>query len=66
MRKLAVIIVLMLFFMQAQGREVAGVDLPEKVKLEGDTTSLVLNGAGIRKKLFFSIYLASLPSGTVR
>jgi hypothetical protein len=60
MRNLAAIIILTLFFMQAEGREVAGVDLPDRVKLEGDATPLVLNGAGIRKKVFFSIYLASL------
>jgi hypothetical protein len=60
MRNLAVFIILALLFMQAEGREVAGVGLPDKVTLEGDTTPLVLNGAGIRKKVFFSIYLASL------
>ena len=66
MRKLMAFIVLALCFVQAQGREVAGVELAESVKLSEDATALVLNGAGIRKKLFFSIYLASLylPTAT--
>lgn len=44
----------------AQAREVAGVDVPEEISLSGATAPLQLNGAGVRKKLFFSIYLASL------
>jgi hypothetical protein len=50
----------MLCFMQVEGREVADVELPDRIQLVGDATPLVLNGAGIRKKFFFSIYLASL------
>lgn len=66
MRKLAVIIFLTLFFSLADAREVAGVDLPDEINVEAKGTPLVLNGAGIRKKFFFSIYLASLylPSST--
>ena len=35
-----------------------GVDLPEQVTVEG--RNLVLNGAGIREKFFFDIYVAAL------
>ncbi len=44
----------------AQAREVAGIDLPDRVTLGEQNTPLVLNGAGVRKKFFFSVYLASL------
>ncbi|MEW8505543.1 MAG: chalcone isomerase family protein [Candidatus Thiodiazotropha sp.] len=43
-----------------QAREIAGVTIAEQVVREVDNAELVLNGAGIRKKLFFKIYLASL------
>ncbi|WP_456377410.1 chalcone isomerase family protein [Thiolapillus sp.] len=39
-------------------KDVAGVNLPEQVLLEG--SSLVLNGAGVREKFFFDIYVAAL------
>jgi hypothetical protein len=66
MRNLTVIIFLTLFFSLADAREVAGIDLPDEIKVEAEGAPLVLNGAGIRKKFFFSIYLASLylPSRT--
>ena len=60
MRNLMVFCFLSLCFIQAEGREVAGVELSEKVNFDESAATLVLNGAGIRKKLFFSIYLASL------
>jgi hypothetical protein len=60
MRKLVAFIFFACCFTLANAREVAGVDLPEQIKLEAAGTPLVLNGAGIRKKFFFSIYLASL------
>ncbi len=60
MRNLLAIIFLALVFFEAHGREVAGVDLPDSVELKEGAAPLVLNGAGIRKKFFFSVYLASL------
>ncbi|MEW8560851.1 MAG: chalcone isomerase family protein [Candidatus Thiodiazotropha sp.] len=44
----------------SQAREVAGVTLAEQIVREVDNVELRLNGAGIRKKLFFKVYLASL------
>ncbi len=51
---------LLLFFLPAasQAQDVAGVIIPEQVKLT-DTT-LKLNGTGIRSKLFFDIYVGAL------
>jgi hypothetical protein len=42
----------------ASAAEIAGVKLPERAKL--GTCDLVLNGAGLRKKVFFKVYVASL------
>lgn len=42
----------------AAAAEVAGVAVPEHAQV--DTTPLVLNGAGLRKKLFFKVYVAAL------
>lgn len=42
----------------ASGAEVAGVSLDERAKL--GAAELVLNGAGVRKKLFFKAYVAGL------
>lgn len=41
-----------------QALEVEGVELPENLSLEGQ--ELVLNGAGVRKKFFFNLYVGSL------
>jgi hypothetical protein len=43
---------------QAQALEVAGVPVPEKVMVGGQEISL--NGAGIRTKFFFDIYVGAL------
>ncbi len=43
-----------------QAREVAGVEVPESVTLHNDDTPLVLNGAGVRRKFFFKIYVGAL------
>lgn len=42
----------------AQALELEGVDLPER--LAQDEQELVLNGAGVRKKFFFKLYVGSL------
>lgn len=50
----------------ATAREVASVEFPEQVRVDGET--LILNGAGIRKKFFVSVYAAGLyltaPAGS--
>ena len=42
----------------AFGKKIAGVDVPQSVTIEDK--ALVLNGAGIRKKLFIKVYVGSL------
>ena len=50
----------LLFSPLTSAREIGGIDLPETVQLAAGTPPLVLNGAGIRKKFFFKIYVAGL------
>jgi hypothetical protein len=60
MQKIVIGCLLLLSVMTIQAMEIAGISLPEQIAREADGAKLVLNGAGIRKKLFFNIYLASL------
>ena len=50
----------LLFSHSTLARDVAGVELPETVRLSPDSSPLVLNGAGIRKKFFVKVYVAGL------
>ncbi|MES9968953.1 MAG: chalcone isomerase family protein [Candidatus Thiodiazotropha sp.] len=63
MRKIVVASLLALSMMASQAREIAGITLPEQIVREADNAALVLNGAGIRKKFFVKVYLASLYLG---
>jgi len=47
-----------LFSMTAQTTEVSGVKVAQKVTMEGQ--NLVLNGAGVREKLFMDMYVGAL------
>jgi len=49
---------LLIFPISSWSAEIEGVSLPEAIQLEGKT--LQLNGAGIRSKFFFDIYVAAL------
>jgi long-chain acyl-CoA synthetase len=51
-------LLLALFAVPALAAEVAGVQVEDRIKLE--TSELVLNGAGLRTKAFFKIYVAGL------
>ena len=57
MRSLAAILALSLA-LPAFAREVAGVQVPDSVTVGGKT--LVLNGAGLRSKLFIKVYVGAL------
>ena len=46
------------FASTALGKEVSGVTVPDTVSAEGKT--LMLNGAGLRKKAIFKVYVAGL------
>lgn len=56
---LCVLLLVLSLAPQATARDVAGVQLEEQLAVEGEKT-LVLNGAGIRSKFFFKIYVGAL------
>jgi len=58
MKKLMLCMFLFLFVAPAWAVEVEGVNIPNQVVLEG--TTLSLNGAGMRTKFFFDIYVGAL------
>jgi long-chain acyl-CoA synthetase len=58
MKKILLIVCCMLLSWNAAAMELAGVKLADTVQLGGQT--LVLNGAGIRTKFFFKIYVGAL------
>ncbi len=58
MRKLLFCALLCLASSAASGAEVAGVRLDDKTQVE--SRELVLNGAGLRKRLFFNVYVIGL------
>ena len=58
MRKLSLFIATLALSAAASAAEVGGVDLPEKISVENN--ELALNGAGIREKFFFDLYVGSL------
>jgi len=59
MRVLLFCCVLLMMALPVGAREIAGVDVAETLQSDGGTT-LYLNGAGIRSKFFFDIYIAQL------
>lgn len=44
----------------ASAREIADISIPDAVKPDAAGEELILNGAGIRKKFFFKIYVGAL------
>ena len=58
-RMIILIFVTLLLSVPAGAREIADIDVPEKI-IQSDGTELQLNGAGIRSKFFFKIYIAEL------
>lgn len=59
MKKLIFTLLLTLLSTSAMAQEIAGVKIAEEVSTSNGR-SLTLNGAGIRSKLFFKIYIAQL------
>jgi len=41
-------------------RDVSGIRVPDEIRMQDPDLHLVLNGAGVRRKLFFRIYVAAL------
>ncbi len=58
MRKWAAVLLFLSFSVNAYAVEVSGVSLDPTVRVQDKTLSL--NGYGIRKKLFFKVYIGSL------
>jgi len=58
MSRIALALSLTLAAVAAEARTVAGVNLPDTVSVNNQT--LVLNGAGIRKKFFIKVYVGGL------
>jgi hypothetical protein len=58
MKKLAIALSLVGAAVAAEAKTVAGVNVPDTVSVNNQT--LVLNGAGIRKKLFIKVYVGGL------
>lgn len=60
MKTRIILLLLMLSVSSVQAREVAGVLIAETATVAGVADQLQLNGAAIRSKLFFKIYIAAL------
>ena len=62
MRTLARLLVSLMTFagLPAAAYEIADVDIPDSIELDDSNSSLVLNGAGIREKLFLDVYIGAL------
>lgn len=60
MKTLLAVVFATILFSSALAREVAGVNVPDSVNLHENTAPLVLNGAGIRSKFIFDIYVGAL------
>ena len=58
--KLTLFIVFSLFLSAAHAKTIANVDIPDTVSHSDQSTKLILNGAGIRTKFIFDIYVGSL------
>ncbi|MDJ0739808.1 MAG: chalcone isomerase family protein [Gammaproteobacteria bacterium] len=62
MRRLRCVLLVgwVLWCVPALAVEVAGVNVPDRVVIDGADQPLLLNGAGIRKKFFISVYVGAL------
>lgn len=58
--KLLVVLIGLLLSSPALSTSIGGVEIPEQVRLPDLEPALVLNGAGIRKKFFISVYVGAL------
>jgi hypothetical protein len=56
---ISIVFAVMMLSVSAGALEMAGVDIPETIT-QTDGTPLVLNGAGIRSKFVFKVYIAQL------
>ncbi len=63
MKKIIILMSIVLSFFivnTASARTLADINIGEQISIEGVDTPLILNGAGIRSKFFFKIYVGAL------
>ena len=60
MKRLFIVTLFVSALTAAQAAEIAGVKLDDKLRLAPGGPELVLNGAGIRTRVFFKVYVAGL------
>ncbi|MBV2091893.1 MAG: chalcone isomerase family protein [Candidatus Thiodiazotropha sp. (ex Ctena orbiculata)] len=60
MKRLLLLCWLVSLFSNVAAKEVAGINLDETMTRADDGVTLELNGAGVREKFFFDIYVAAL------
>lgn len=58
MRRLVVVILVFLMLLPLLAKKVGGVNLPDQISIENE--DLVLNGAGLRKKVIIKVYACGL------
>ncbi len=58
MKKFLILLISLILTSNLFALKIKGVNIPEEIEIKG--TKCVLNGAGIRKKFFFSIYVGAL------
>ena len=61
--KFIILLLSLTFSIPVQAKEVAGIDIAENISFSEQSTKLTLNGAGIRTKFIFDIYIGSLYLG---
>ena len=59
-RLLSLLVLLPLLSLPVHALDVGGVQIAPTAKLDNDGPALILNGAGVRKKLFISVYVGAL------
>ncbi len=60
MKRWLVVLSVVLWSASSPAAEVAGVQVPDTAEVTEGGSALVLNGAGVRKKFFFKIYVGAL------
>lgn len=60
MRYLVLLLMLAGLALPVQARTIDGVDIPEQVQARADSSTLKLNGAGMRRKFFLDVYIGAL------
>ncbi|MDH5370395.1 MAG: chalcone isomerase family protein, partial [Gammaproteobacteria bacterium] len=60
MKTLLILLFSLFISLSLHAQTVANIDIPDTVSHSSQSTKLILNGAGIRSKFIFDIYVGSL------